>query len=411
MSSSSKTALAALILSLFCCAGLAAQQVQYIPAEADGDGATESDAIQTALRECIAQVNGKSIADETSLQIVAVTLTASGSDSSKAQEKLNRRIDTATKGRVSSYKILRGPQKTDLGTEVRVAAQIPKYQTGQDDRRRLAFMPLRAAREYYVCDNEQIPAAAVSSQLLHALSQKIVSARKFMVLDREYTDEIATEMGTVAQSTDDRDLSKLGATLGADYIIVGTIENFGVKTDNQNVGGIAVTRKMGDAAIALRVLDVATGQIKFSDTINTTMPIKRDASSASMDLGDQVADASASKIMQAIYPVLVLSVGDGELVLNQGGDLVKVGDRYELFALNENLKDPRTGESLGRREEKVGVIEIIRSKPKTSDAKIIENYCSLQEIAKTQQLLCRPLAKEKAQPTSLKQQATKEQLW
>jgi hypothetical protein len=233
-----------------------------------------------------------------------------------------------------------------------------------------------------------------------------------MVLDREYTDEIAGEQKTIAGSDDERDLSKLGAILGADYIIAGTIENFETRNENLNVGGLSVPRKTGSAALALRILDVATGQVKFADTTNTSLQIRRGASSASMDLAAQIAEGCAGKIMEAIYPLLVVALGDDGLVLNQGGDLVRVGDRYELFALGELLKDPRTGETLGRRERKVGVVEIVRSKPKTSDARVVEGGGNLSEIAGTQQLLCRPLAREKPpQPASLKQQSQSEKLW
>jgi hypothetical protein len=233
-----------------------------------------------------------------------------------------------------------------------------------------------------------------------------------MVLDREYTDEIAMEQNTIAESATSDDLCKLGAILGADYIIAGTIENFSVQNQLANAGDIAVRRKIGSAAIALRILDVTTGQIKFSETINSTVPIRRGVASDSMDLAEQVAAIAAARIMEAIHPLVVIAFENGELVLNQGGEMIRAGDKYELFALGEPLKDPRTGESLGRKETKCGVVEIIRSKPKTSDAKVIESDGDLQAIIQARTLLCRPLKDAPAQkPASLKQQSEKEKLW
>lgn len=398
------------------CASLSAQRVEYTEVEATGMGRTAAVAIQDGLRQCVAQVCGTTIAADTKLQIVEATLSVNSATNSGAFEKLNNRIETATKGRVSSYRLVSQPQKTSAGFEVRVAAKIARYQQrgGQDSRLRLAFLPLRAARASYVCDGERVSGAIVSSQLLHALSQKMTSSRKFTVLDREYIDEIATEQRTIAESATSDDLCKLGAILGTDYIIAGTVENFGVETKNTRVGSVAVERKMGSAAVALRIIDVATGQVKFSETINTTsMAIRRNVSSASMDLAEQVSAVSASRILEAIYPLMVIACENGELVLNQGGEMVKVGDRYELFALGDKLKDPRTGESLGRKETRYGVIEIIRSKPKTSDAKIIEggdDLLTLAEMARTGSLLCRamkPVASKPAAP-SLKDQVANE---
>jgi curli biogenesis system outer membrane secretion channel CsgG len=388
-----------------------AQQIEYSEAEAAGAGRDEAAAIQDALKGCVAQVCGVSIATETRLEVVVATLSANGKDTNNAREKLNDRIETATKGRVASYRVISEARATDAGAEVRVSAKIAKYKSGQANRLRLAFMPLRAARDGYVCDGETLSGVSVSSQLIHALSQKIVSSRKFMVLDREYVDEVAAEQKTISESSDEKDMGKLGAILGADYIIAGTVENFGMKEEVVGVGGISVDRKRGGAAVALRVIDVTTGQIKFSETINTVLTIKRGISSASMSLAEQVADVSAAKIVEAIYPLLAIALEDGELVLNQGGEMIKAGDRYELFALGEMLKDPRTGENLGRKETKIGVAEITRSKPKTADAKVIETAADIAGTMQTKTILCRPLKTSPAPASSLKQQLNKENLW
>lgn len=422
-------------MAFLLCGGVWAQQVEYSEVEAGGVGKTEALAIHDGLKQCIAQVYGMSVASETRLEVVAATLSVNGADSSKAREKLNERIETATKGRIASYRMISPVQETSAGIEIRVAAKIARYKSGQQDSRlRLAFLPLRASQNGYVVEGDVelwqkdrisdaarktgsrdgmiLPAAAVSSQLLHALSQKIVSSRKFMVLDREYTDEIAAEQNTIAGSAANDDLCKLGAILGADYIVAGTIENFSVQNQTANAGDIAIRRKIGSAAIALRIIDVATGQIKFSQTINSAVTIRHGVSSASMDMAEQIAAVSAAKIMEAIYPLVAVAFENGELVLNQGGEMIKTGDKYELFALGEILTDPRTGESLGRKETKCGVVEIIRSKPKTSDAKVLESDGDLPAIIKTQTLLCRPMKAEPAQkPASLKQQSEKEKLW
>jgi len=396
---------------LLSCGGLLAQQVDYSDVEANGTGPSEAIAIQDGLRLCITQVCGVTIAADTKLEIVEATLTANGAVDNKSLEKLKNRIDTATRGRVASYRVLTPAQPANAGIEIRVGARIATYKSNADTRRRIAFLPLRAARATYECDGEKIPGAIASSQLLHALSQKITSSRKFMVLDREYTNEIVSEQRVIAESSASDDLSKLGAILGADYIVAGTIENFGVQTETVNAGSIAVERKVGNAALALRIIDAATGQIKFSETINIArLPIKRDVSSASMDLAEQVSAASAARILEAIYPLMPTAIENGELVLDQGGDMLKVGDKYELFSLGDTLKHPRTGETLGRKETKCGVIEIIRVKPKTSDAKIIETTRDdLVALIKTKSLLCRPLKPDAPQPPpSLKTQLQNE---
>jgi hypothetical protein len=59
-------------------------------------------------------------------------------------------------------------------------------------------------------------------------------------------------------------------------------------------------------------------------------------------------------------------------VINQGGDSVKVGQRFAAFVLGVEQFDPYTKESLGRREKEAAQIEISRVLPKMSYAKVIK---------------------------------------
>jgi hypothetical protein len=138
-------------------------------------------------------------------------------------------------------------------------------------------------------------------------------------------------------------------------------------------------------------LDVATGQIKFADNLNFRALLSGAGQSASMELCDIASAGLSLKIMEAIYPLMVVAADDGEIILNQGGELVWVGARYELFALGADLRDPVTGESLGAREKKIGVIEITRSNPKTSVARAVEGAADVAEILKTKKIMCRLL--------------------
>jgi curli biogenesis system outer membrane secretion channel CsgG len=375
------------------CARLAAAQVEYTDAEASGTGATEALAIQDALKGCVGQVCGLSIAAETKLNIVEATLSTNNSDKHKASQKLEQRIETATKGRVASFKVLSVDKNTIAGVEARVRAKIARYIDPQSNRLRLAFMPFRTARGHFISDGKPLSGADASSQLAQALVQNIVSTRKFAVLDREYVGEISGEQRLVASSASNDDLCKLGAILGADYIVVGTLEDLHAETSNIPVPYTqrVIPRRDGGISISLRVVDIATSQIKLADTVNIKGRIRDDAQSASMDLCAQAAAGCALKITEAIYPMRVIAVEHGMVVLNQGGDMVREGARYELFALGKELKDPVTGESLGRMERKCGIIEIIRSKPKMSEARVLESRENLAKTLENQTILCRLL--------------------
>jgi curli biogenesis system outer membrane secretion channel CsgG len=376
------------------CVWLAAAKVEYTDAEASGTGQTEALAIQAALKECVGQVCGLSIAAETKLNIVEATLSTNNKDGYKASQKLQQRIETATKGRVASFKVLSVNKKTRAGVEARVAAKIARYVDPQNNRLRLAFMPFRPAQKHFMSDGRPLPGAAVAAQMVQALVQNIVSTRKFMVLDREYVDEISGEQQLIASaSASNDDLCKLGAILGADYIVVGTLDDLHTEVETIPVPYTrqTMTRRSGGISVSLRVLDIATSQIKLADGVNMKNWIGDGVQSASVDLCGQAAASCSLKITEAIYPMRVIAVEHGVVVLNQGGDMVRAGDRYELFALGRELKDPVTGESLGRMERKCGVIEIVRSKPKMSEAKVMEGRENLAKTLEEQTILCRLL--------------------
>jgi hypothetical protein len=51
------------------------------------------------------------------------------------------------------------------------------------------------------------------------------------------------------------------------------------------------------------------------------------------------------------------------VVLSQGGSAVKPGASYRAVLLGEALRDPQTGQDLGRSEQDLGLIQVTRSEP------------------------------------------------
>ena len=91
-----------------------------------------------------------------------------------------------------------------------------------------------------------------------------------------------------------------------------------------------------------------------------------------------VAQTSATRIAthvaDVIFPPKVLIRRDNVVTINRGeGGGVAVGDIFNVFAQGEELKDPDTGEVLGREEVKVGKVKISQVNPKTSLADIVED--------------------------------------
>ena len=100
------------------------------------------------------------------------------------------------------------------------------------------------------------------------------------------------------------------------------------------------------------------------------------------------------KLLNAIFPILVESIKGKYLVLGQGGETVKKGQRMQLILRGEKIKDSYTKESLGRSEEVIGEIEITGVTPKQSYAKVISSTKEgLESLFKPKMMLVRPFNK------------------
>jgi len=67
-------------------------------------------------------------------------------------------------------------------------------------------------------------------------------------------------------------------------------------------------------------------------------------------------------------------------VLSQGGDTLSVGERWQAVALGEELRDPQTGNSLGRNEVPCCTIRIDRVSNQTSYGTLEEGVANLGGI-------------------------------
>ena len=78
------------------------------------------------------------------------------------------------------------------------------------------------------------------------------------------------------------------------------------------------------------------------------------------------------RIVNAIFPIYVLSFDNNTVTLGQGGDTVKRGAVYTLVRLGRRMIDPHTNESLGRKETTVGSVRITDTQSKMSTGKILK---------------------------------------
>ena len=325
-----------------------------------GYGATENEAVQDALIEALGQIKGKQI-DAEKLSETKRLIKDNKEDLTKSS---NKKISEATSGFISSYKILK-MKKTDDGlfkTKIKVSIAVYK-KSKQLDRRRLAVLPFRINNNIY---NEDSISFIISWQ--KDLEEGLTQTRRFAMIDKSYENESNKEVSSYQNKQYNiNEVARLGNKAGIDYMVIGTLENLANK--NVSVGGKDV--KLREVSIALRIIDIASGQIKFAKTVVQPKKTVRD-------------------ILFAIYPIAVVAANKNNVTLNSGGDFLKKGSMYKVVKLGKELIDPYTKEKLGREEIDIGEIKLTEINAKTSKAKIIKGN---EDIAKgfSDGLIIRPL--------------------
>jgi hypothetical protein len=374
---------------LLCCVTLcAAAQGQIVMREvvATGNGGDLSMATVDAIENAIAQVGGMRISTATSLSMSEVTK----GNNTTIEEGFRQNIEKLTRGVVKSYTVLESGTAPRSGRAfVKIKAIIPSYSPSEQLKRlRLAVMPLSLAGMV----RNRPEAAEFAERVSASIETFLTQTRKFAIVDRRYTDSTNRELaGVNARNAPIEESVKIGVRAGADYIVLAALKDFAVQQQQQQrVTGRVVNRSVAPVAIDVRVIDIATGQIKFAQTYNNpgrlppSVSLGQYATDIGMDIG-QVISA-------AIYPIAVLSGTESEVILNQGGDTVQVGRVYRLVILGQNLVDPYTRESLGQEEREVARAEVTSVTDRTATARVISGR--LPNPIKSGALLARILPEE-----------------
>lgn len=360
-----------LALVIFICGSIlvmqpiAQAQVVLRDVVATGSGGDAAKATVDALENAIAQVGGMRLSTSTSLSMSEVTKAGT----TTFDEQFRQNIEKVTRGVVKSYTILESGISPGSGrSHVKIRAVIPTYrQSEQLKRLRLAVIPLRVTGAAASRPGAADFAESVSASLEAFLTQ----TRKFAMIDRRSTDASHREIQRVhSRNAPIEETVKIGMRVGADYMVIAGLNDFNVhESQQQRLTGRTVTRTSVPVGVDVRVIDIATGQIKFAHTYTNSgrLPPGMTLAQYASDIGSDIGHV----ISAAIFPIAVAAISGGEVTLNQGGDTVQVGRIYRVVSLGQNLIDPYTKESLGQEELEVGRIEITAVTDRTANAKVL----------------------------------------
>jgi curli biogenesis system outer membrane secretion channel CsgG len=238
----------------------------------------------------------------------------------------------------------------------------------------------------------------LGSGIADMLTTALIQADRFIVVERPKIRSILREQSLLPSGgTFPGAGAKTGSLIPAQIGVSGTVTDFsfekektGTAAEQQNVGAGLVTG-VARVAINLRILDTATGQVLFSDSVErkgTYTGAEADYTTKSLAIGGEnfpktpLGKATQETIDDAAYRIAlnmdkvpwrgsIVLIQTDKVYINCGQrEGIQPGQKFVVYSKGEELTDPDTGELLGVEETKAGRVSVVEVNEKYSIAQI-----------------------------------------
>ncbi len=371
--------------------------------EVIGRGPNRDEAIQDGLYRAIEQVRGVKVGS--GRYAFGFSGTGAGVDTSgQGRSRIEfDSVNVATEGTLNTteiggfikgYDVIEENQVDQETYQVKLKVEVYDYGTrGQTQRVKIALMPAKTMQTEYSFLNVRISGDTLSQLFTQKLAQGLTQTNKFAVLDRESIRDFARERNTlVSFDAPFEEQAKLAETIGADYLLVGTITQAKIERIDTYLEVANYTKREFKARFNFdyRLVDSATKQITLASSVQKYLEneqVRKLADEQNPNEWDpaQVRDAFLSlvandiieAIIDRVYPVKVAAVlGDGRIVLNQGGDKMAKGMQFDIYSEGQEIIDTDTNESLGKVESYIATIEVQSVEDNMSMARVVKGDIS-----------------------------------
>lgn len=226
-------------------------------------------------------------------------------------------------------------------------------------------------------DKENDP---MKKQAMDILSSKLASSGKFILLERDDLDVLVEEAGAGMNK------------IGADYIILGSITEFGRKAEGEQKVFSSTKTQTVEAGVSIRLVEAATGLIIYSDEAKgfaetTTKQTMGLGGTAGYDatLSDKAISAALGQLVENIinkcmdkpWKSYILSVDDGTYIISGGASQgLSAGDKFTVYKKGKTVTNPQTGLKIELPGTKLGSITILQSIGDTPETEI--SFCSYE---------------------------------
>jgi len=249
--------------------------------------------------------------------------------------------------------------------ESEATSTAPLHQ-GKTIKRKVAIGRFSNETEYgkglfYDKDNDPM-----AKQALDILSTKLTETGKFILLERNDLSSILAEKSSLEETPQ---------KIGADYVIVGSITEFGRKNTGRARAFSTSKTQTVEAGVSIRLVDVSTGLIIYSEEgkgsaeITTKESIFGTGGKAGYDatLSDKAISAAISQLVENIinkctdkpWRTYILS-SDSDATIIGGGKSqgLEPGMTFAIMTKGKKVKNPQTGIMIELPGKQVGSVTI-----------------------------------------------------
>lgn len=217
----------------------------------------------------------------------------------------------------------------------------------------------------------------IGKQAMDILSAKLFQSGKFIMLER-------ADMSKIEKELEMGNSKKLDNS--ADYLILGSITEFGRK-ETSDVGWFSRVKKQETSAkVHIRIVDVSSGQIIYSDEgkgaafseAGTVMGVG-DKAGYNSELDDKAIDAAISDLISNIMENMldkpwrsyILGYEEGNLMTSGGkSQNIRIGDTFNVMKMGKKVKNPQTNMMITLPGKKVATLEIVTTLGETPDTEV-----------------------------------------
>jgi len=396
-------------------------EIKFKTVTVSAAGLSYEEALNNAFAEAIAMVNGKNIQTKTIIQVLSGDPLSKEIAQDKKQvgfltdllsqfnkpekkekpkdEKKNpdkveysqnylKEIIDETKGGIRSYEIIKKDTDKNGWHNVKLKAEVAFFDLPKEAMRvRMAIFPFKL----YDVEGDK---SRFNRLIDQNINDYFVQTKKFTMLDRTYIEEVAKEQSTILDGkTPAVEMAKIGNEISADFILVGSVENFNITEKVKKIlsSDMEIKKKEASIYMSYRLLDVATKQISYSNTIEYKLTLTENSKKPDIEIISKTSKILGEEILFSIYPVLVEKIVNGEIYLGQGGNQFQKSDQYELFEKGEKIIDSYTNEVIGNVETSLGLVEITSVSTGYSKGKMLSKENNLPDDVSNGSYLVRPI--------------------